>query len=425
VTFPWTRPRRRRLVLVLIALAALAPMQPSNPQDASRLALSQAVLRGTLAVDRTRPWDHSAYGGHWYSDKAPGLSFYALPTVALVRAADARERLWTGTWQRWALRVAVNGPLLLALVFTLGHLAEGLEPGSGAPTEVVAALGTLLGPLASMLFGHVGAALLGFGAFALAWRGRYVLAGVAAGVAVVWEYQSALAAVAVLAYAAARGRRPLVHMLAGVAPAALALAAYDRVAFGSPFHLSYAYVANAYGAAQGRGVFGIGVPTAQGMRSVLLGGSGLQLGRGLLVTSPVLAACVLGLVLLWRRGYRAEAAGCLVVPAATFLSTAGYFLAYGGTSPGPRFFAPALPFLLLGLPLALRRWPLPVCALALVSLAVMTLNELAWALNDRLSLRILPETVWSQLGAPRELGVAFVCAAAAAATATAFGGLRA
>jgi hypothetical protein len=423
---PWARPRGERLVLVLIALAALTLMQPDNPQDASRLSLSQSVLHGTLAVDRYRPWDHSAYGGHWYTDKAPALSFYAVPAVAAVRALGApRLRVWTGTWQRWVLRLLVNGPPLILLALVLGRIAEGLEPGTGAATAVVAALGTLLGPLSSMLFGHVGAALLSFGAFALAWRGRYGLAGLAAGLAVLWEYQSAFAAVAVLAYVVARDRRALPRFLAGAAPAALALAAYDWRAFGSPFHLSYAYVANEFGEAQSHGVFGIGAPGLQGLRAVLVGGSGLHLGRGLLVTSPVLVACALGLVLLWRRGYRAEAAVCAAVSLAALLYNAGYFLAYGGTSPGPRFFAPALPFLLVGLPLALRRWPLPVALLALVSLAVGTLNALAWALNDRLRLRILPDTVWSQAGAPRLVGVALVVAAAAAATAVAARSARA
>ena len=38
-------------------------------------------------------------------------------------------------------------------------------------------------------------------------------------------------------------------------------------------------------------------------------------------------------------------------------SAAGYFDPYGGTSPGPRFFVPALQFLALGLAPAYARWP--------------------------------------------------------------------
>jgi hypothetical protein len=421
VRLPWAPFARERLVLALVALAALAPMHLHTPQDASRLALTQSVLQhGSLTVDRWRPWDRSQYGGHWYTDKAPALSFYAVPAVAAVRAVDrlageARLRVWMGAWERWALRVLVNGPLFVLLALVVGRIAEGLEPGTGGLTAVALGLGTLLGPLAPTMFGHVGAALLAFGAFALAWRGRYALAGLAAGGAVLWEYQAAIAALVVLAYVAARGVRPLRRYVLGALPAVAALAAYDWAAFGSPFHLSYSYVANEFAGQQSQGLFGIGAPTLQGLRSVLLGGSGLELGRGLLVTSPLLVPATLGLLLLWRRGYRAEALVCAVTSAATLLYTAGYFLPYGGVSPGPRFFAPALPFLLLGLPLALRRRPLPTLALVVVSVGVMTLNALAWALNDRLRLTRLPETVWSALGAPAGAGVALVAATAAAA----------
>jgi len=68
------------------------------------------------------------------------------------------------------------------------------------------------------------------------------------------------------------------------------------------------------------------------------------------------------------------------------LSTAGYFLPYGGISPGPRFFVPALPFLALGLAPAFARWPRATSALAVASALAMTASALVWALA--------PETAW-------------------------------
>ena len=49
---------------------------------------------------------------------------------------------------------------------------------------------------------------------------------------------------AIGAYVALRGLRPLMASLAGLAPGALLLGAYDWAAFGAPWHLSYRYVAN-------------------------------------------------------------------------------------------------------------------------------------------------------------------------------------
>ena len=95
------------------------------------------------------------------------------------------------------------------------------------------------------------------------------------------------------------------------------------------FHLSYRYVANPFAERQHHGFFGIGVPTLHGLREVLVG------NRGLLVFSPVLLAAAVGLWLLWRRGDRAEALLAGAVSLLFCLLSAGYFLPYGGGSPGP------------------------------------------------------------------------------------------
>ena len=47
----------------------------------------------------------------------------------------------------------------------------------------------------------------------------------------------------------------------------------------------------------------------------------------------------------------------LAVAAVYFLYNAGYWLPFGGGTPGPRFLIPTLPFLALGLAVAWRRWP--------------------------------------------------------------------
>ena len=54
----------------------------------------------------------------------------------------------------------------------------------------------------------------------------------------------------------------------------------------------------------------------------------------------------------------------------------------------------------------------------------MTDNALAWFLNDRLRITKLPETIYSNLGAPTGVGVALVCAAALAAAALATASFR-
>lgn len=409
------RYRGEPLVLVCVALASLAIVNVPNTADVSRLALTEALVRhGTVATGRTggaSTVDRARHGGRTYSDKAPGVSFLAVVPVGLLRAADAvtgthpELPLWRREGHLWFVRLLTGGCFLLVSTFLLGRAAEAISRGTGAAAAVTYALGTIAGPLGPTTFGHLGAAALGFAAFLLVRARRPALAGLAAGAAVLVEYQAALIALVLLVLCGRRAWR----FLLGAIPAAVVLGVYDQAAFGAPWRLSYRYVANRFSERQHEGFFGIGSPDAHGVAQVLVG------SKGLLLVSPVLAAAAAGLWLLWRRGLRPEAAICAVVTALFLVADAGYFDPYGGTSPGPRFFAPALPFLCLGLAEAYRRAPALTAALALPSVAVATLDALAWAISNRLAIETPPHTVWSLAGAPPWAGVALVCAAAAAA----------
>src|SRR4051794_13856687 len=357
----WRGYPRERLLLALVAVSTLGVINPPNVQDITRLSLSRSIAeRGSVDIDpyHRLTTDRAFYNGHWYSDKAPGLSLLAIPTVEALRGLDAisgsRSRLpiWKHVGHIWLIRVLTSGIGLLAAAFVLGRAAESLRPGHAAPVVITFALGTLAGPLGVTSFEHVVAAAFGFAAFVVATRRRSLapLPGALAGAAVLVEYQAALIALVVAIYVAVRyGWRWLLGFCAGGVPAAIGLGAYDWAAFGSPLHLSYKYVANQYTKEQQQGFFGIGTPTLHGARLVFLD------GKGLLVVSPVLVAAAAGLVLLWRRGIRAEAAVCIAVTVLFLFANMAYFEPYGGDSPGPRFLVPALPFLALGLTEAYHR----------------------------------------------------------------------
>ena len=71
---------------------------------------------------------------------------------------------------------------------------------------------------------------------------------------------------------------------------------YNHYAFHSWTHLAYSDVPR-----QQKGFFGIGAPSLRVLRTLLFD------SRGLLTLSPVLIMGVVGTVLLYRRGRRAEA----------------------------------------------------------------------------------------------------------------------
>lgn len=414
-------------MLALVAVAALSTVNLAGQQDRTRYELTRSVvLHRSLEVPPTL-FDRAEFDGRSYSDKAPGMSFLAIPAFQLERLAGiARaQREWQpeGDLSLWLLRLLGSGVLFLAATWALGRAAEGLVPGAGAPTAVAFGAGSLAAPLAPTLFEHDAAGACAILAFLLlasgSSRGRLAAAGLLAGAAVLFQYAAALIVLALAVYCARGGIRRLGWFVAGGVPAALALAAYDAAAFGSPFHLSYRYVANRYAERQHEGFFGIGIPQPGGLKEVLVG------NFGLLVTSPAVLAAGVGLYLLWRRGRRAEAAVVAAVAVAFVLVNAAYFLPYGGHSPGPRFLAAALPFLFLGLPLALARFPVATLALVAVSVVATTANSVTWSTRPPETGAWLPSrnqfanTVWTWLGAGRTVGAAVVLACAVAAAAIA------
>jgi hypothetical protein len=417
------------LILAFVGVTALAFLYPVNWQDVSRLGLTQSLAqRGSLRIDSyaDQTGDKALFAGHYYSDKAPGISFAALPAFEGLRALGAirKPEQARGVWNRygllWLLRVATGGLLFLLAVCLVGRATEKVAPGAGGAAAATFGLGTLVLPLAAVTFGHVGAGAAAFASFLLAWRagedrhrGRVLslAAGALAGIAALLEYQVAIIAALVLAYLIVKSRRPSLPILfcLGVLPSLLTLALYNDRAFGSPLHLSYRY--HATFTEQRRGFFGLGAPSLHGLWDTLFA------GKGLVTSSPVVLVAGAGLYLLWRRGRRAEAALCAAATLSFIVYNAGYFTPYGGTSPGPRFLVPALPFLALGLGHAYQRWPRVFALTALVSVASMIHASATW--NEQPSWTFV--TIWSRwVGLPKEVGAALVCITALVGLALAF-----
>jgi hypothetical protein len=287
----------------------------------------------------------------------------------------------TAVWQ-----VGVFGATLpfLLLLLLVRWAAERVAEGYGGLTAVLGGLGTLLFPFAGLFFAHVLAATLGFAAFCVLLRERdgpprralVLAAGALAGLAVVVEFPTALIAV-ILAVLVLAGREPAgrgVAYLAGAALGVLPLLAFNAWAFGSPLTLSYTNAVITPGAsghdvvgANSSGFFGVGRPSGRAALELLLS------NKGLLVVCPLLLAAVPGVVLLYRRGLKAESLVCGSVGAAFLVYNAGYYLPFGGWGPGPRFLIAAIPFLLVPVAAALAARPTTTIALGICSVFVMVL----------------------------------------------------
>ena len=357
--------RGERLVVILIASAALAVV--TAPAAAiGRVALADAFLARS-GDDRRECWHRrsTARGirGTSTPTSRPVSSAVAAIPVAALSAVDPTlvepdsGRMWNleGSFALWIIRALVGGFFFVLGVVLVGRVAEAVAARTGGAAAVAYGLGTLAHPLAPTLFGHILAGTLGLAGLLLAGRGtrlHLLAAGACAGAALLIEYQAALIVVALLIYAAWRsGPRSAVVLAAGGLPAVVLLGLYNVAAFGSPFRLSYMYVDNVYARKQSQGFFGIGLPDPSSFWTILLG------DRGLLLLSPVLVLAVAGLWLLARSGFPREAAVVGGLAGAFLVVNSGYFLPYGGVSPGPRFFATCVPLLAIGFGPAFARWP--------------------------------------------------------------------
>ena len=319
----------------------------------SRFDLTRAIVeRGTLSIDafQENTGDKALRDGHWYTDKAPGLSLLAVPAYALVHAVRAGAVV-AGSYLGTVFAVALPSALAALQLYALGRVIGLSAPWSAALT-LAYALGTLALPYSTIFYGHQLSAALGLSAFALVWRRRApMLAGLLLGLAVAVDYTSVVLVIAVMGYAVVKLRaRGVLWLIAGGVPIALALGAYHAAAFGHPLALPYEFVLQEH---RRMGWFmGIAAPDPRVMGALLVGPY-----RGLFFGSPWLVAGIPGLAVLARRGFRAEAITCGGIAFAYLLLNAGLVDWHGGWAMGPRYLIPAIPFLAVGAMGLVLAWP--------------------------------------------------------------------
>jgi len=340
----------------------------------SHFDLTRALVeQHTIQMDAYQ-WntgDAAFFQGHYYCDKAPGLSLLAAPVWELVRAVarimgndpSSERTVKAGLYAAGVVTVALPAALALALLL-LAALKMGASPGGAVFGAIALGLGSPLWCYATLFWGHAAAGAFLVFAFAAAmalgepgspakavWLGLAV--GLAGGWATLIEYPAAPAAAILAGYAflnawkGQRGRmwRVGLSIACGAMLCAVILCSYNWAAFHSIANLSYKYQVGFPETQQG--FFGIGYPKLRVMWSLLAG-----LYRGLLPLAPELLLAPVGLAMIWRnpktRRHLLVVAG---IPLYYYLLNSSYVNWYGGWCYGPRYLSAGLFFLLPALAL--------------------------------------------------------------------------
>jgi hypothetical protein len=393
----------------------------------------QAFDKGQTQIDQWH-WDTNDKAwvdGHFYSVKSPGMAALTTPLYAAIEglggdklsraAVDNVEQTAHPKWvqdsvvplenygynvergvrvQRivtestptvWALTLLAAVIPAILLLLAVRWAADRFVPGYGTAAAITLGLATVVMTFAAEFFSHVISAGFAFAAFCLLMKerdkepslGLVAGAGLLAGLAVTFEFQTGLVGVVLFGYALSRKadwlRRGAAYG-AGAVAGALPMLAFNYWAFGDPLKLAYGYAVAFPGASghdvlglNSHGFFGITAPRFDSAVSLLLA------GRGLLVLTPIIVMAVVG-VFAMRRQHRAEANTILAIAAVYFVYNSGYWLPFGGGTPGPRFLIPALPFVAIGLAYAYKRLPALTLGLAIPSVLMMLVGTLTYPL---------------------------------------------
>jgi len=380
ISDPEGRNWRVLVALSLLVLAIAGPVKHDwgGTQQASRYLFSAALWDDhTVVLDgytHLLGRDHALREGSIYSDKAPGQPFFGALFYGVYRvvggepAAGARSDPDIGLW--WVTLWSATIPAA-ALAVLMYLWAKEVEPRSALAVALMLTLGSMLFVYSTLLFGHALAATLAAAMYLIVRRAgasgpMLVVAGLLGGSAVLVEYPVALILVIITGAAFTMHRWRATLVLLGGIPPAILLAIYNNATFGSPTTLSYQWVSWANPLNEARTTFDMfDGPSIDRFLHLLFS------QRGLFVATPIVVIGLMGLVPLWKRGFRVDAAVVGLSVCAMLFVQGSWGNSFAGGA-GPRYLVPALPFLVAPLAISWTRWPRVSAAMSAISVLTMT-----------------------------------------------------
>jgi len=336
--------------------------------------LTRALVENrTVAIDEfvSNTGDFVFREGHYFANKAPGLSLLAaVPYTLLYAFARWREidsggslALSINAYLCSLFACALPGALIPSLLYRYGRRELELPASWVLTVSLIAGFATPLFPWATVMITHVPSAGFLFLAFCelFSSRPRPILAGASAGLAGLMNYLCIpIAALFLLWSFFASGKVKSLRFAIGALPLAAIFLWYQQAAFGSPYRNPATM--NETFMTRGAWLGLIEMPSLEALIGVTISPY-----RGIFYYAPVLVFALSGAVVFYRQR-RFEH---LWIAGATII----FFLAFnctfnnweGGFGAAARYLMPAVPFLALLMLAAHRVLPPLLVALASIS----------------------------------------------------------
>jgi len=376
---------QNRIGAVIFALLFLSYcyffQSPWNWNSITRTALGISMVdEGTLNINKfeSQTGDKSFFEGNYYSDKAPGATFTALPAIAVSKLYLDTS---AGNYKWLSNKGKISGAFIfvnqvatvvacglftalaaLALYFTAVKLGASL---SGAAFGALCfGLATPAWGWVTIFFGHgLAGATLFLGMASVVYlshstTGRQdIVLGFVSGALLSWavvvDYTSAPVSLLIAIYGIIQARswdhKRLVLVLSCAVTGGLIflfpLLLYNYSIYGEIFTTGYKHLTDFPGVKEG--FYGIEFPRGEILIRMLIGPR-----NGILWFCPIFIMTPYALYRLWNTpGKKGLAMVIILITLYYFLWNSGYQYWRGGAATGPRFLIPILPFLSLSIAL--------------------------------------------------------------------------
>ena len=398
---PWHHSNATAIFLLMVVCYTYFFPRWADVSQNSRLNMVVAVVDdGSFEIGKyyKNTTDYAKIDGKYYSDKAPGVSFLAIPlyyglnlALKLPIVQSLTDRLGRSEAFQSTLRATGSGvneqKVKFALLLILSSFALGVLPtallcvlvyqfskkvtGNEAASIIGACSFGLLSHVfayANVLYGHNLSACILFGVFSILFNLDPSLGvqhakpisslalfgtGLLLGFSVITEYTTVLVVGILFVYAAwvlwKRRQLPQLFWVAlGGAIFVGVLMAYNATLWHSPFETGYKY-SELWQAEHQTGFMSITFPHIAAMWGITFG-----IFRGLFILSPVMLLPLVGFV-FWFRQRRLRAAFCVCTAStlAFFTFNSSSVMWSGGFTIGPRYLLPAMPFYVAAMGFAL------------------------------------------------------------------------